>query len=362
VYTVSVIRMQNTSVPVPRVSVLTALYNDERFVAAAIESVLGQTFSDFELVIVNDASTDRSRAIAASYPDPRIRLIDNDRNLGLTRSLNRGLSLVRGEYVARLDADDVSLPERLAKQVAWLDAHPEVAALGVQAVPVDVRGRRIRRVPLWNAHWRRPAGGRWMDWYRIFDTPFVHSGVMFRRALVEELGGYDERHPLEQDAELWMRLGRRGQLANLDEALVAFRFHRSSMTGDPSRPERKGYAERRTAIVHALLQELLRWEDVPRHWPALWVAANDPSAELRADDVRELADALDACAERFFTLHPEARRDRDIARHRASMVARLIDKSDARTSVALYARLLRLDPRTAAMILPRITVRRVVYG
>jgi glycosyltransferase involved in cell wall biosynthesis len=354
--------MQNTSVPVSRVSVLMPLYNDERFVAAAIESVLGQTFSDFELVIVDDASTDRSRDLAASYSDPRIRLIDNDRNLGLTRSLNRGLSLIRSEYVARLDADDVAFPARLVKQVAWLDAHPEVAVLGVQAVPIDVRGRRIRRVPLWNAHWRRPTGGRWMDWYRIFDTPFVHSGVMFRRAIVEELGGYDERHPLEQDAELWMRLGRSCQLANLDEPLVAFRFHRSSMTGDPSRPERKGYAERRTAIVRALMQELLRWEDVPvARWAALWVAANDPSAKLHPDDVRELADALDACAERFFMLHPEARGDRDIARHRASMIARLIDKSDVRTAASLYARLLRLDPRTAALILPRITVRRVVW-
>ncbi len=353
--------MQNTSVPVPRVSVLMPLYNDERFVAAAIESVLGQTFSEFELVIVNDASTDRSRSLAASYSDPRIRLVENDRNLGLTRSLNRGLSLIGSEYVARLDADDVSFPARLAKQVAWLDAHPEVAVLGVQAVPIDVRGRRIRRVPLWNAHWRRPTGGRWMDWYRIFDTPFVHSGVMFRRAIVEELGGYDERHPLEQDAELWMRLGRMRQLANLDEALVAFRFHRSSMTGDPSRPERKGYAERRAAIIHELLRELLRWEDVPPRWAALWVEANDPAAKIRADDVRELADALDACAERFFTLHPEARRDRDIARHRASMLARLIDRSDLGTAVSLYARLLRLDPRTAALLLPRITVRRLVW-
>ncbi|HET8773306.1 MAG TPA: glycosyltransferase family 2 protein [Thermoanaerobaculia bacterium] len=346
----------------PRVSVLMPLYNDERFVAAAIDSILGQTFADFELLIVHDASTDRSRAIAASYPDPRIRLVDNDRNLGLTRSLNRGLALVRGEYVARLDADDVSFPARLAEQVAWLDAHPAVAALGVQAVPIDVRGRRIRRVPLWNAHWRRPAGGLWMDWYRIFDTPFVHSGVMFRRAIVEELGGYDERHPLEQDAELWMRLGRSWQLANLGEALVAFRFHRSSMTADPSRPERQGYAERRAAIVHATLRELLRWEEVPPRWAALWVAANDPSAKLPAADVRELADALDACAERFFTVYPEARRDRGIARHRASMVARLVDKSDARTAVSLYGRLLRLDPRTAALVLPRAAIRRVVHG
>lgn len=246
--------------------------------------------------------------------------------------------------------------------MAWLDTHRDVAVLGVQAVPIDVRGRRIRRVPLWYAHWRRPDGGVWMEWYRIFDTPLVHSSVMFRREVVTELGGYDVNHPLNQDAELWMRVGRRWRLENLDEPLVAFRIDRSSMTGDPERPERKGYTARKTAIVHTLMRELLRSSDVRLRWAELWVEANLPSSTLRADDLRELGLALDECAERFFALHPEARRDRGIARHRASMLARLIDKSDLRAIPSLYAKMLRLHAGAALLALLRFAGRTMLQG
>lgn len=339
-----------------------AFHNDERFIASAIESVLVQTFRDFELVMVDDASTDRSAAIAASYSDPRIRVIRNSTNEGLTRSLNRGLSTIRSEYVARLDANDVAFPTRLARQVAWLDQHPDVAALGVQAIPIDVLGRTLRRVALLDAQWKRPTGGPWMEWYRIFDTPFVHSAVMFRRATVNEVGGYDERHPLAQDAELWMRLGRSWRLANTSEALVAFRVDSSSMTGDPSRRERRGYVPLKTAIVHSLMRDVLDWSDVPERWAELWVRANAPAAELTDSEVRELATVLDVCAERFFERHPEARTQPEIAKHRASMLARLLGHADVRTMPALLARLLRLDARTATLVLPRLALRRVLQG
>ena len=341
---------------VPRVSVLMSVFNEERFLAAAIESILGQTFRDFELLIVDDASTDRSRAIAASYTDPRIRLVHNPTNLGLTASLNRGLSMIRSDYVARLDGNDLSFPDRLAKQVAWLDAHPEVAVLGLQAVPIDLRGRRIRRVAWWNAHWLRPSGGLTMDWYRMFDTPLVHSGVVFRRDIVVRLGGYDERQTLAEDAELWMRVGRHAKLASLDEPLMAVRQDRSSLSGDPSRRERVGYAARKVPIIHALLSEILQWDEVPRRWAELWVEANDPAASMTPSDVRELAAALDTCATRFFDLHPEARSNRGIAAHRASMLARLIDKADRATALSLYRRMLTLHGRVATKFLPRVAV------
>lgn len=330
------------------------VHNDELHVAGAIESVLAQTLTDFELLVVDDASTDRSREIAESFRDRRIRVVANADNLGLTRSLNLGLSLIRSEYVARLDGNDLSLPERLEKQVAWLDAHPRVAALGVQAVPVDVRGRRIRRVPWFHAHWRRPAGGLPMEWYRAFDNPFVHSGVMFRREVVARLGGYDERRALDQDAELWRRIGEEWELANLDEELVAYRQDPRSMTGDPTRPERHGYADAKAAMVHGLLRRLLRDEGVPLRWAGLWVAANDPTARMTCSEVGELVEALDACATRFFALHPASRKDLAIARHRASMVSRLVDKSDRRTTLALYRRMATLDARAAGMVLPRV--------
>src|SRR5258705_775698 len=115
------------SPPSPQVSVLLPVWNGERHLAAAIESVLGQSFTDFELLIVDDGSTDGSAALIRRYGDERIRLFENEKNLGVTRSLNLGLAQARGRYVARMDADDLSAPERLARQVAFLDSHPEVA-------------------------------------------------------------------------------------------------------------------------------------------------------------------------------------------------------------------------------------------
>lgn len=162
-----------------RVTVLSSIYRDAAFVRQAIESVLAQTFTDFEYLIINDAAVDESREIAASYRDPRIRIVDNETNLGLTRSLNRGLAMAQGELIARFDSNDVCFPERLAKQVAFLDAHPDVAAVGIQATIIDVAGRRIRR-----AETRRPTGEAGIRWYCLFDTPLIHPGVMYRRAVV----------------------------------------------------------------------------------------------------------------------------------------------------------------------------------
>lgn len=330
-----------------------AVHNAERFLSEAVDSVLAQTFSGFELLLIDDASTDRSGAIAASYRDPRVRVVSNEVNLGLTRSLNLGLSLITTEYVVRLDADDLALPDRLARQIAWLDQHPDVAVVGSQAIAIDAQGHRIRRISF-HPQWRRPAGGVALDWYRTFDTPFVHSAVMFRREAIAALGGYDEAHSLEQDAELWMRAGRRYRLANLEEPLVAVRAHASSMTADPKRSEREGYAQRKASIIHALLKELLRDEAIPRSWAESWVAGNDPWTAMPPAQIRELTAILADCAERFFALHPEARSDRDIAAHRVSALARLVDKADRRTMLRLVAQMFAIDGRTAASVLPRI--------
>ena len=121
----------------PRVSVLMSVQDGERYLRAAIESILDQTFANFEFLILDDASSDASRAIIASCDDPRIRLIENERNLGLTRSLNRGIRLSRGAYIARMDADDLSLPDRLQRQVDFLDADPQCAVVASFSRRID---------------------------------------------------------------------------------------------------------------------------------------------------------------------------------------------------------------------------------
>lgn len=208
----------------PRVSVVMAVRDGEPYLAEAVESLLAQTFADFELVVVDDGSSDASRDVVRSYRDPRVRLLENGRNRGLAASLNRGIREARGELLARQDADDVSEPERLARQVAHLDAHPEVALLGSWFREIDSRGGHLRDGQL-------PCEPVDVCWRLLFVCPFVHSAVMLRRdAVPGGSGPYDERLAYAMDYELWCRIARRHPVANLPEYLVRYRMHPGSMT------------------------------------------------------------------------------------------------------------------------------------
>jgi len=203
-------------VTAPAVSVLVSVHNEEAFVGEAIRSVLAQTLADLELLVVDDGSTDGTPAILAAVQDPRLTIVRHARR-GLTPSLNRALGLARAPLAARLDADDVALPERLARQRAFLDAHPEVGVLGTAAREVDAAGREVGRMD-------PPTEDRAIRRALIRGNPFVHSSVMVRTALLRAAGGYDERVPVAQDYELWMRLGRVTRLANLPDVLVVRRL------------------------------------------------------------------------------------------------------------------------------------------
>jgi hypothetical protein len=216
--------------PEPAVSVLMSVYNGEAHVAGAIRSVLSQTFRDFEFLIVDDASTDGTPKILRSFRDPRLRLVRNEVNSGLTVSLNRGLKTARGEWVVRQDADDLSHPERLARQLAFLSAHPAVAAVGAQARLVDGFGRSQGRKDF-------PIGYRSIWWAHLFDNALAHSAVTFRKAAVLAVGGYDESFRASQDYDLWSRLGDRNLLANLPERLVTLRILPTSVTRTHRQPE-----------------------------------------------------------------------------------------------------------------------------
>lgn len=330
----------------PRVTVLSAVYNDAAFVREAIESVLAQTFTDFEYLIINDAAIDDSRAIAASYRDPRIRIVDNEENLGLTRSLNRGLALARGELIARFDSNDVCYPERLAKQVAFLDSHPEVAVVGVQAKIIDVAGRRLRGAGL-----PRPTTDLGIRWYCMFETPFFHSGTMYRRSVVyEELGGYDETFRIGQDAELWLRVARHHQLANLSERLIASRADPLSITGTASNPHRAALRERWKSFQLDVMRRHLQWDDVPEEWVRLWIKTNDAAARLSPEEVSGLVDFLERVYERFVEVHPDAAGNREIRRHRAFQFSRALEKAvlvDRARAIPLFFRVARGDWRAA---------------
>jgi glycosyltransferase involved in cell wall biosynthesis len=213
----------------PVVSVILAVFDGAPWVGAAIESLLAQTLADLEVIVIDDGSTDTTADVLAGFSDPRLR-VERRARAGLTRSLNRALELARAPLVARLDADDVALPERLARQCAFLDVNPDVGLVGTWTREVDVTGREMAAVcpPADDASIRRVL---------IRRNPFVHSSVMIRRSALDQAGRYDPSLPVAQDYDLWVRLARVTRLANLPELLVVRRLvpGRVSATRDDDR-------------------------------------------------------------------------------------------------------------------------------
>jgi glycosyltransferase involved in cell wall biosynthesis len=203
-------------VAAPVVSVLMGVRDGAAWLSRAISSVLAQTLTDLELVVVDDGSTDATAALLAAVPDPRL-VVERQTRAGLAVALNRALARARAPLIARLDADDVALPARLERQRAFLLAHPEVGLLGTAARVTDGSDRdvAITRPPEDDAGIRRAL---------IRRNPFVHSSVMLRRALVSSVGGYDESFVVAQDYDLWLRLSPITRMANLPEPLVIRRL------------------------------------------------------------------------------------------------------------------------------------------
>jgi glycosyltransferase involved in cell wall biosynthesis len=208
----------------PLVSVVLPVHDGEQYLAAAIDSILSQTHANLELIVIDDGSRDSSAAIAASFAaDPRLRVVRNERNLGLVATLNRGLGLARGEFIARMDADDVAAPERLALQLQRMIDDPGIAVLGTNITFADATGSVVGRPR------SLPCGPALVRWRLLRGTCLYHPTVMLRRAA---LG--DERYSAEyihaEDYDLWLRLSRRHRLDNLPQSLLLHRRHGQSVS------------------------------------------------------------------------------------------------------------------------------------
>jgi glycosyltransferase involved in cell wall biosynthesis len=213
----------------PLISVLLPVYNAERFIAESIRSILSQTFTDFELIIIDDGSKDKSAEIIESFTDPRIRFI-RQQNAGMGATLNKAISLARGKYLARQDADDISLPERFEKQIDFLEHMEEYALVGTWAEIVD------EELKLTGRFHHHPEMSTRLKYDLLFDNPFVHSSVMIRAIALKEVGPYDlSKDPLIQDYELWWRIAEKFQIGNIAKSFVLYREVDTGM----SRAEKK---------------------------------------------------------------------------------------------------------------------------
>ena len=207
----------------PKISVLMPVYNSEIYLREAIDSILNQTFRDFEFIIIDDGSTDSSPDIIRSYSDPRIRFYLNERNMGVAATLNRGLDLATGEYIARMDSDDISLPERFEKQIRYLDRHPSVGICGCSILIFE--DGKVGKLCVY-AH---SNGQICAD--MIFNSAFAHPSVMLRKSVldVNDLR-YDCNYEKAEDYELWVRILQHSRGVNISEPLLRYRHHSFQVT------------------------------------------------------------------------------------------------------------------------------------
>src|SRR4030095_2389369 len=203
----------------PIISVVMSVYNGQAFLAEAVESILGQTFRDFEFIVIDDGSTDRTEKILATYAsrDGRLRVFRQE-NKGRTESLNIGIGLAEGKYIARMDADDVSLPHRLQVQVDFMEQHPEVCLLSASYERINKDGRLLDRVPV-------PLLDDEIRSMMLHKNAMCHPAVMMRKEVVIACGVYRKVFSESEDYDLWLRMSERCQLANLEEPILQYRVH-----------------------------------------------------------------------------------------------------------------------------------------
>jgi len=254
----------------PQVSVLMSVYNSEKFLCEAIGSILKQSFADFEFIIINDGSTDSTQQIIESYPDERIVILNNAQNLGLAESLNRGIREAQGEYIARMDADDISLPERLEKQVAFMKMHSEVGLCGTW----------IKYFGEENLVLEFPPDDATIRCKLLFENNIAHPSVIMRKDLLlkHELL-YNPAYTNAQDYELWRRCSQYLSFANLSEVLLLYRLH-------PEQAGKSNFAAQQKLTGLVRLEELkslginVTPEELALHEAITWYQFQDSEAFL----------------------------------------------------------------------------------
>jgi glycosyltransferase involved in cell wall biosynthesis len=326
----------------PLVTVLLAVHDGEPYVGAAVASVLGQTLSDLELLVVDDASTDGTPALLAGLEDPRVRVLRNDEQRGLAASLNRGFDEARGTYVARLDADDVAMPRRLENQLTRMRSAPEVAVVGSAVMEIDASWR------LGRVH-AMPPGPAQVRWAAHFSSPFFHPSVLVEREVLEQHGlRYDTSFEESEDYELWSRVLDVADGDNAPEPLVLYRVHEQQAT-HRRRDLQREYQLRVARGRIGNLVPALSAEAIDLAWA---VGAAEPVASR---DVQHAVDAYLELVEAF-----EARWGKEARSVAARDLMRLARRAPATARSRVVRSALRLDPALPAHVASRQRARRAM--
>ncbi|WP_336810475.1 glycosyltransferase family 2 protein [Bosea sp. MMO-172] len=305
----------------PALSVVLPVYNGERFLAEAIESILAQTFTDFEFIIINDGSRDGSGAIVDDYAarDARIRSVHQE-NRGLVDTLNRGIALARAPLIARMDADDISLPRRFELQVTRFENRPDLAVVGGFIVLIDDAGAPIRRGDY-------PTGGAELVRLLKLDSPLAHPAVIMRREVVSNLGGYRRQYKHAEDYDLWLRVYDAGYaIENIAVPVLHYRQHAEKVSFQHSQQQKL------TALVARLAHR------------------------ARAEGLADSTDNIDTINESTVELFPPALRydiDADLFVRKHNMLS-LADLATIEQALRDYAQLstkTRRDPRLAHFLM-----------
>lgn len=328
----------------PKVSVVMAVYNGEGFLRQAVESVLNQTFSDFEFIIIDDASTDSSPAVLDSYNDPRLVRLGNKNNQGLSSSLNKGLKAARGDYIARMDADDVALPERLERQVHYLEEHPSVGVLGSTCRLIDAHGASIGMKS-------RPLDDIAIRWAALLRNPFLHPSVMIRHDVVRHHDvRYDEQYRSAQDYELFTRMLEQTQGANLDNPLMLLRVHGSSVSTMQRAEQLQNHD---TVAVRTIRATVPGFPVTPEEVRGLRELFVDGSASMAAQkNTGKLAILYLDLLERFAALHADSAVVSYVQRREALHVARSALRHPLQWGcMKVFFRTLRVNPEIPTRLL-----------
>ncbi|MBU1863212.1 MAG: glycosyltransferase [Candidatus Omnitrophica bacterium] len=260
----------------PTVTVVMSVYNGEKDIRKAIDSILDQTFSDFEFFIINDGSTDTSKKIILSYNDSRIHLIENEKNIGLTPSLIKGLQLAKGTYIARIDIDDVAMPQRFREQVNMFNQNQQLGLLGTWYYEVSDT-QKIKKTP--------SPDSVILRWNLLFGTTFGHFSVMIRSEAYRDVGGYNPACTVAQDYELWSRIARKWEIGMVPKILGTRRICKGSISLNKETLQQESAEQTSIRNLLLLTKGQLSWEECVSGYMLM-------ERGLVPDDKKKLYDAL----------------------------------------------------------------------